>query len=51
MFPSLQVEFDLSKLFPFSNNAINTLQSPVKHLPMVTITQVTVSDMYLKLAL
>lgn len=44
-FPSLQVEFELSKLLPFSNNAVNTLQSLLSHLPMVNITSVTASDM------
>lgn len=45
IFPPLQVEFEPPKLLPFGNNAVNTLQSPPEHLPMVNITPVTASDM------
>lgn len=40
------MEFELSKLLPFSINAVNTVQFPLNHLPMVNITSVTASDMY-----
>ncbi|TNN54665.1 hypothetical protein EYF80_035147 [Liparis tanakae] len=44
MSPSLRVEFELPKLLPFGNNAVNTLRSPLEHLPTVNIASVTAAD-------
>lgn len=51
LFPSLEEEFDLPKLLPRCNNAVNTLQSFLNYLLMISITPVTASDMCPRLPL
>lgn len=47
MFPlSSKVKSEFFKLLSFINNAVNTLQSALEHLPMVNITPVTASDIH-----